>query len=244
MKVFEGYKLVVVDYPISLMHDPVVASLMGKVFHIKYETYGQVHAPGVIPVDKADFYATHLILCQESATGLTPIFAYRSVSWERCLEHRQEFPALSVVQQDGNEVLTQEMKLIMDQYQDCPRAISWDSAWAQDPNVRVGKTAEQKEQLREITMAIGCLHHQAMDIPHMVTLGTLKVKTDVFFHLMGLRPLVPQQKFAYSAQFGSEVEVYHGVGFSEQAMACAQKYQALWDQRIEYSGLVEKKKVA
>lgn len=244
MKNVEGYKLVVVDYPISLMLDPVVSALMGKVFHIKYETYGQVHAPGVIPVDKADFFATHLILCQESTDGLTPIFAYRSVTWERCLAHRQEFPALSVVQQDGNDVLTQKMKQVMELYKETPGSISWDSAWAQDPNVRVGKSAEQKEQLREITMAIGCLHHEAMDIPHMVTLGTLKVKTDVFFHTMGLRPLVDQQKFAYSAQFGSEVEVYHGVGFSPQAKACAEKYRAIWDQRVHYDGLSEKKKVA
>lgn len=244
MKKLEGFKLVVVDYPIGLMQDPVVASLMGRVFHIKYETYGQVHAPGVIPIDKADFFATHLILCQESAAGLTPIFAYRSVTWERCQAHRQEFPALSVVQQDGNTLLAQKMAQVMAEYQERPQAISWDSAWAQDPSVRVGKTSEQKEQLREITMAIGCLHHQAMDIPHMVTLGTLKVKTDVFFHLMGLRPLLDHQRFAYSAQFGSEVEVYHGVGFSEQAMACAEKYRALWEQRLQYDGLAEKKKAA
>ncbi len=244
MDILNGYRLVVIDHPIGLLMDPDVSSLLGKVFHIKYTTYGQVHAPGVIPIDKADFFATHLILCQEEASGLKPIFAYRSVTWEKCLLHRQAFPALSVVQQDGNAVLTKKMEEVMDLYRERPQSISWDSAWAQEPNVRVGKTAEQKEQLREMTMAIGCLHHQAMDIPHMVTLGTLKVKTDVFFQTMGLRPLVENQKFAYSAQFGSEVEVYHGIGFSAQAQACAEKYRALWDQRIQLDGYLEKKKAA
>jgi hypothetical protein len=239
----KAYRLVVIDYPISMFDNPFVSSLLGKVLKIKFETYGQVHAPGVIPADKADFFGTHLILCEEQG-GLNPIFAYRSVTLERCLQHRFEFPALTVARQDGSQGLLERIESLTEKYQPQGHKISWDSAWAQDASVRVSKTAEERELFRRITMAIGCLHHQNEGIDHMLTLGTLKVKTDVLFNLMGLAPVLPDAKFSYSGQFGSEVEVYGGDSFSLAAKSAAEEFRGLWSNRLAFSGMQQTKKVA
>ena len=241
----KDYRLVVVDSPMSIFADQELSQLMGKVFQIKFASYNEVHAHGVIPADKSDFFGTHLIVCQEEGGKLEPIFAYRSVSWARCEQHHFEFPAWSVVRQDASTEHQKSMGQLLGRYAYGKERISWDSAWAQDPLLRTSKSPEQKNEFRQITMAVGCLHHLRAGITHMVTLGTLKVKTDVFFANMGLAPLIPQGKFAYSAQFGSEVEIYHGDQFSPFALECADRYQSLWDNRLVFDGSQAKpKKVA
>jgi hypothetical protein len=235
-------KVVIIDYPILAMADSICAVLMGKIFKMKFDGYAATYNDKIIPIDKTDFFGTHIALCEETKDGvLEPIFAYRSVSLARCNEFALEFPALYMMKNDGHPSCVEDINKIIANEKDLS-SISYDSSWAQDLTYRFSSNPEIKETLREIMTTVIVMHHKEFKIPHMITCGVVKVKTDRFFLSIGLKKLNENAHFIENGMTKEECVVFYTKEFSFEAKSLAKKYETLWNSKMVIDPTAVKKK--
>lgn len=230
------YQLVVIDYPVYALDDAFTQSLLGKALKLKIEGYNSTYTERVFPFDKADFFGTHLIFCEEVDGELIPIFFYKSAPYDRCLKHNFEFPAYTCVKTDGHPSLVSDISKLIEQVNK-PELISFDSSWAQNINYRFSGDNGLKERLREIMMMVIVMHHQEFKLPHMLCTGVVKVKTDQFFLRIGMQKLNEHAHHNEYFMDGTEMVIFYANSFSEEAMQNAEKHKNLWNKKLVVDGL-------
>ena len=232
------FKIVIIDYPIYIMEEQLCSTLLGKVLHMKHLGYRATYGENVLPMDKSDFFSTHILFCEEKNDEFIPIIAYKSTSLDRCLFNNFEFPALTLMKSDGHPSCLQKVKEILSGI-DKPSEISFDSSWAQNLEYRFSKNSEIKNTLREISMMFGVNHHEEYNIPHMMTCGAVKVKTDLFFLNIGLSKLNEEALFKQKSLNNEDAYIFYNTNklFSLEAIRMSKKYKALWDNKLVISGV-------
>jgi hypothetical protein len=230
------FRVVVIDYPINILDDKMCASLFSKTLHMKRLGYQVTYGDSAMPMDKSDFFSTHIIFCEEKDDELIPIIAYKATNYDRCLFHSFEFPATSLMKSDGHPSCVEKIDEILSSIKD-PSKISFDSCWAQNLEYRFSSNSELKNILREITMMFAVKHHQEFGIPHMMTCGVVKVKTDQFFLRIGLNKLNEHALFKQKNLNDEDVVIFYNDQFSLEARSMAKKYAGLWEDKLMIDGL-------
>jgi hypothetical protein len=230
------YKVVIIDHPISVMDDPMCANLLGKSLKMKFDGYRNTYGDNVLPMDKADFFGTHITFCEETETGLIPIFAYKSTPYARCLDYGFEFPGIALMKSDGDPSCVRDLLKIIEKVGD-PKLISYDSSWAQNLDYRFTDNVKLKEELREIMMMVIVKHHEEFNIPHMVTCGVVKVKTDQFFLKIGLNKLNDRSTFSQKSINGDDAVIFYNNTFSSLAFEMKKKHEHLWKDKLVIDGI-------
>lgn len=234
------FKMVIIDYPIYTLDNLLCATLFGKALKMKFEGYAFTYSDRVLPMDKSDFFGTHIIFCEDVDNTLIPIVACKSVSLDRCLKYNVEFPIISTIKYDSHPSCVGEINKIINDVRD-PALISYDSSWAQNLNYRFSAKPEFKEMLREVMMMIIVMHHKEYKIPHMLTCGAVKVKTDQFFLSVGLKKLNEHSHFNQKNLNDEETVIFYTDSFSLEAHRMSKKHQDLWDQKLVINGFAEHK---
>jgi hypothetical protein len=230
------YQMVVIDYPIFGLNDPFVQQVLGNSFKMKIDGYNSTYTESVLPFDKSDFFGTHLIFCEEVKDELIPIFSYKSAPYDRCLKHSFEFPALTSVKNDAHPSVAKVIKDIISSVKN-PETVSFDSAWAQNLNYRFNNDHGLKERLREIMMMVIVKHHQDFNLPHMITCGVAKVKTDQFFLRIGLNEVNEHAHYNQKSMDNEELVIFYNDHFSSEALVNAEKYDYIWKKRLVIDGI-------
>lgn len=234
------YRVVIVDHPVNILDDSTCSTLLGKAYKMKYEGYHTTYGDTVLPMDKADFFGTHIMFCEEAADGeLTPIFAYKATPLDRCQKYKFEFPAISVMKSDGHSSCLTEIEKIIQEAGD-PALVSYDSSWAQNLDYRFSDNKHIKEELREIMTMVIVKHHEEFNIPHMITCGATKVKTDQFFLKIGLNILNENSTFIQKSLNNEEAVIFYTKEFSPWAYEMAKKHEGLWNSKLLIDGLSAK----
>jgi len=192
--------------------------------------------PDVVPFDKTDFVGTHVTLCIENKKVFTPIFTYKTISYDRCLKHVIEFPGLSLMKSDGDPSCVAKIETILLENHLYPHHVVFDSGWAQDVHVRFAKDAALKNALREIFIGCVVLQHQENDNTEVLGCGGKKVKTNLVLESMGFVPLGEHSTFFQSSLFGCEAVFFHCNQFSPFALACAVKAKQMWQEKLLIDG--------
>ncbi len=227
-------QIVVLEDLKDVWTDPDVRELYCDLMQIKFDGYGAVYGDNVVSSDKADFFGTHLLVCQKGIR-LKPIYGYKSVSLDKSKEFHLTFPALSLVQADGHKECLDELQRIIKAAQLKGENLSFDYSWAQDTSIKEIRTKEMAQLFRDITMAVGVSHHRDYGINHMITCGVVKVKTDLFFEKMGLKKISSRSEFPQKDLNDNNVHIFHTSKFSDYAYEMAAKYSDLWENRINIS---------
>jgi hypothetical protein len=235
------FRVIIIDYPIYGLEDPFCAKLLGRALKMKHEGYVATYGDNSLPMDKTDFFATHLLLCEEKDDDLWPVIAYKSVSFDRCLFYGAEFPGTSLMKSDGHPSCVAEIDRII-AAADSPGTISFDSSWAQALSYRFSGNAPMKRWLREVVTMMAVRHHEDYGLPHFFTCGVVQVHTDQFFRELGLRELNDRAHFFQKNLNGAEAVIFYNDRFSPEAHALASKHQALWDARLEIKGLDQRER--
>ena len=230
------FKVVVIDYPVYTLGDTLCATLLGSSLQMKIDGYMATYSEKVLPMDKSDFFGTHLIFCEEVNDEFIPIFSYKATPYDRCLKHQYEFPAFSSVKIDAHPSCTQSIQDIINKV-DKPELISFDSSWAQNLNYRFSQNIELKNKLKEIMMMVLVMHHIEFNIPHMITCGVVKVKTDQFFLRLGLKKLNDHANYKQISMDDEELVIFYNDHFSDEAYFLAEKYRNLWDNKLVINGM-------
>ena len=229
------FKVVIVDFPIFVLDNVFCSTILGKSLKMKYVGYHATYGDNILPMDKSDFFGTHIIFCEELDNELIPIFAYKSTSLDRCLDYSFEFPGLSLMKADGDPSCVMAINKIIDEVNN-PTLISFDSSWAQNLDYRFSNDPSVKTTLREIMMMVIVKHHEDFNIPHMITCGAVKVKTDQFFLRIGLNKLNDSAHFYQKGLKNEEAVIFYNRSFSIEAQAMSKKHQNLWDNKLVIDG--------
>lgn len=238
----KNYRVVIIDYPIYLLDDPFCSQVLGKAMKMKADGYSVTYSDRVLPFDKADFFGTHILFCEEMENSLTPVFAYKSTPYDRCLKHYYDFPAFSLMKNNLNPSCLVSLNKIIESA-GSPELVSFDSSWAQNLDYRFSQDKEIKENLREIMMMVIVKHHEDFQIPHMITCGAVKVKTDQFFHRIGLKELNEHARFKEKGMDDAEGVIFYNNSFSEEAIRMADKHKDLWDKKLVIDGRASREKL-
>ena len=241
---FHRFKVVMIDYPVLCLDDPLVSGLLGQVLNMKYKGYASTYDDSVLPMDQTDFFATHLILCEEVLDDLIPVIAYKSISYDRCLKHGVEFPALALMKTDGQLEAVKAVEKLLSSVQD-PYKISYEGSCAQNLIYRNSKEEGLKEKIRELLTMILVQHHQEFGIPHMLICGIPRVGTDRLLERMGLLRINSHAEFEQSNLKKEPAVLLYKEGFNEYAESVARKYIKIWNEKSIYSKhQVRKKSIA
>ncbi|MGZ7068734.1 MAG: hypothetical protein ACXVHT_10550, partial [Methanobacterium sp.] len=119
-----------------------------------------------------------------------------------------------------------------------------DSSWAQNLDYRFSKDSQLKNGLREITMMFIVKHHEEFNLPHMMTCGAVKVKTDQFFLRVGLDKLDMNAAFKQKNLNNEDAIIFYNNQFSNEALSMAKKYERLWDNKLVISGVEFSKRIS
>lgn len=79
-------------------------------------------------------------------------------------------------------------------------------------------------------------HHEEFNIPHMVTCGVVKVKTDQFFLKIGLTKLNENAHFIQKNLHNEEAVIFYNNSFSTIATAMGEKHKKLWEDKLVIDG--------
>lgn len=241
---FHRFKVVIIDYPVLCLDDPFVSSLLGRTLKMKYEGYASTYDDSVLPMDQTDFFATHLILCEEVYDKLIPVIAYKSISYERCLKHKVEFPALALMKTDGQLEAAKAVENLLLSVGD-PHKISYEASCAQNLSYRNSKEEGLKETIRELLTMMLVQHHHEFSIPHMLICGIPRVGTDLLLQKMGLSKINTYAEFKQSNLNKEPAVLLYREGFNNYAEAVAKKHIKIWDKRLFHSkDQVQKKPIA
>jgi len=218
-----------------------VRGLYSDLMQIKLDGYGSVYGENVISSDKADFFGTHLLIC-EKGLRLRPLLGYKSVTVDKCAGFHMKFPARTLVEADGHEECLSELDGIIQNAESKDENISFDYSWAQCVELKKDRSPETASLLRDLTMAVGVNHHNDYNIPHMLACGVVKVKTDQFFDKMGLNKISSKSLFPQKDLNGEPVHIFHSNRFSDYANTMADKYYDLWNNRLIFSNTIKNNK--
>ena len=211
-----------------------VRDLYCDMMKLKLDGYGAVYGDNVISADKADFFGTHLIVCQKGLR-LKPLFGYKSVTLKKCNEFLYKFPALSLVSSDAEPECLKELENILERAKKNNQSISFDYSWAQDPSIKATRSESMAKMFRDLVMVLVVNHHKDYEIDEMITCGVAKVRTDQFFDRMGFSKISNKSLFSQADLNGDDVHVFHTKTYSEYANQVAKEYKELWDSRLEFS---------
>jgi hypothetical protein len=214
----KNYRVVVIDYPVFVLDDQRCATVLGKTLQMKNLGYRSTYGENVLPMDKTDFFSTHIILCEEKKDELIPILAYKATPY------------------DGHPSCVDKIHEILSSIKD-PSNISFDSSWAQNLEYRFSGDSNLKNELREITMMLIVKHHEEFNLAHMMTCGVVKVKTDQFFLKIGLDKLNENALFKQKSINNEDVVIFYNNSFSYEAVNMAKKHKNLWENKLMISGL-------
>jgi hypothetical protein len=230
----EDLQIVVIEDLKDFWHDPDVRQLYCDMMQVKFTGYGSVYGENVISTDKVDFFGTHLMVCKKGIR-LKPLFGYKSVTYNKCVEYNTKFPALGLVSTDAEQECLEELNRILSTATECNKSISFDYSWAQDPSIKNIRSPEMAQFFRDLVMVMVVNHHKDYEIDEMITCGVVKVKTDLFFEKMGFSKISNRSLFSQKDLNGEKVHIFHTEKYSDYAYDVAEKHKDLWANRISLS---------
>lgn len=229
-----GFRVVLLERPWDFWQDKSIRQLFTSVVALKKTGYGAEYPDWVLPVDGSDYYASHIMVCREAGSTLSPVMAYRSVPLDEANSHRSSFGGLSL----ARSVASHEHELaVAREVERCAlsgRRISYDSSWTIDPELR--KDEASTRYLRDLMKAIHVLHHLDSGVQEIIAGGATRFKMEKLYQFWGYRELSldgrvlpPLNLPTYNNE---EVIVFHLRQFAELALAHAKKFESEWKARL------------
>jgi hypothetical protein len=239
-------KFVILDCAFENWTDKAVPEMLARIISLKKRGYQAEYKPGVLPVDTSDFIGTHLAVCKETAEGLIPIMAYRSITKSRCQKYNLSFSPLQLMRACNALEHEKAVQLFMQQSDFKKEEISYDASWTIDPEVR--KDKEYTKKLQELMMATHVLYHLNEHIPRIIAGGVVRFKMYRFYQFWGYRPFMSGniELPAIKVPFVHDelTQFFMLSAFSKEALELADSYRKFWDTRVIIGGNTDVKKAA
>lgn len=231
-------KIVVLDCPYDTVNDPLTRELLGKIAQFKINSYLDDWSYGVLPLDAGDFIGVHLLLCQDSGSGLEIVAGFKMLTHDRCREFGLEFPAFHALNgTQGTQPHHHAIERVVSAADRRGQSVGYLCSWAVRPDAKKSRTLARF--CRDITTALIVKGCESQNVPYAIAYGVQRLRVDRYHESLGFKPLTLDGKslpvFTSRSYMGEALTtaLVDASSFSEEARQIAAEYQDLWDARIE-----------
>lgn len=230
----ERLRLVVMESPYDSWNHPLTEPLFGKMVGLKIKGYGRVYPYGVLAVDTTDLISDHLLICEETESGLSPLFGNKSVPLTKCELHNLPFSGLSVVEESNAPLHVQAMKRIIAD----SKKNGVDLRYAGSMTIHPDETGNKEWSLtlRELFTTLYVRFYQSLQKAEVITGATLRFKVQNYTGWLGHQLIehngAPLGAVQVAHLAKEEVLWTHLKAFTPEAQMTAQKWDHLWQNRI------------
>lgn len=238
--------VVILECPYITLSQQNGREIFSNMMNVKIKGYASVHDDKVMPVDTTDFIATHMIVADKRAPFEKIYMSYKSTSYKMCDRYSLPFPFMTMLKNHAPTECFSKMEEIMKSCREKNEDLSYDTGWTINPEIRGDK--EFQSILKDLITLFVVNHHNDYRIPHWVTLGICKVKTDQYFLKMGLEEISTNSILLHPFLHNTDARAVISMNgkYTDFVFETAKKYQFLWDNRIVISSkdLIEAEKAA
>jgi hypothetical protein len=234
-----GIRIVVLDRVFDYWMDPKIREFFGDVLALRFEGYGQEYPRHVIPADNSDYFATHIVTCEEYSDGkLIPISSYKMVSMKRCQEFKREFVGMQVPKEAGARDHLDAVASIMASCEEKKIDLGYCCSWTIRPRIR--KNEILTKLIRNMVYSSHSNWQKEAQVPEMVIAGVQKFKADIYQESIGYKKFQINGRvldtFGHTDLAQEQVFMLHMTEFSEYCKSMAARYQSYWDDRLVLGG--------
>ena len=230
--------MVELDCPREIWENSQVREFLGDVLDLRFRGYAQEYGAKIIPADVSDFFATHIVTCQELPNGvLRPISSYKMVSVKRCREFGRAFSGLSVCENSGAPSHAESVRSIMEECDSLRRNLGYCYSWTIDPSIRKDEVLTQL--VRNLVYATHKGWQEENNVPEMVIAGVVRFKVDRYQESIGYQRILDSNgdELAHFPHFElnrEPVTLLHMKKHSDHCLEMVKKYAHFWNERLIY----------
>lgn len=241
------FQLVILDSPIENWSDPAVQNFFNKMVTLKKKGYESCYPQGVLPVDTSDFFASHVLLCEKTASNeLIPVMGYKTISLSKCIQFNQNFPGLSLVQSARMPNHVEVVQNIIEKCTQNKKELAYLGSWTVDPEFK--RRCPEDIHLRSAFIIFYNLFYQERSVAEVIIGGTLRFKTENLFSELGHLPLARNEEILpniYVTHLVKEpVQVMHAQRFLRPPTLQTRMWEEVWENRLVLSPVYAKLKPA
>jgi hypothetical protein len=232
------YQFVLLRSPYELMGLNMVSELFPKIIKFKTDGYRQEYGQFVLPFDSSDFVASHLLLCEKKKGGsLEPVLGFKSVTLEKCDQHRIHFPMLNMLDgEDLNIIYRLTIKSLIDKYRlsGAGDKIAYNGSFTISPKLREDR--ELMKHLWDVTFSLLTNYYINYDIDHVVAICATKFKVDKKKELRGWNYIEGEhgilKPYVCKSFFDAPAVPMELTNIKIKGKECAEKFKSMWEDRL------------
>lgn len=232
-------RIVVLDLPYFIWEQQGTQDIFCEMVRLKRAGYGPEYPSNVLAVDGSDFIATHFLVCEDLGGGkYRALTGYKAVSFDRCKTHHVVFPALAMFRSSNAPLHERVLAEIAEDCTSKRMPLEYIGSWTVDPGARDG--AKDFDVIKEIVLSIEVLRHDGYTAFRTVTGAVVRFKIGRIHEFLGFEPFMLNNQVLppISAAFveGEQVAMNYMKSFTPGAKAMAEKWRAMWEDRLVVGG--------
>lgn len=237
----KNIRIVVIESPYdTYQHSKEVRDIMARTWKLKLDGYKSHYPYGIMPISDIDYFANHVIICEDIQGELMPFAASKSITTNKCRELGIDFPIFEHMFKGCETTYPKHFEATqkwVSKLVSKGENVGYNASWSMCPRVMLD--SELKLLAREVSMAMYYFYYSSNGIKNIITSASKQFKVDRIQTEMGFNFLKYELETleAYPAKSFKEAEFYimhltngaFPAAFVEKAMTM----KNLWDERLQ-----------
>jgi len=239
------YKVVIIRSIYDTIKNDVVRDIIPKLIEFKIDGYSKEYPKNVLPFDASDFVATHLLLCKINPdSSLDPVLGFKSVTLEKCDDHKFEFPMLSLFNNDKSAIETRnklESLIAHHRSNGTSSQLAYNCSFTIKPSLRQNK--ELMKYLWDITFSLLTNYYIEYNINNILALCATKFNIHKKKEQLGWEYLKSEQNknfikpFATPSFYNAEVVPMILKDPLTSSLESSLKFKNMWDSKLVFEAI-------
>lgn len=232
-------KVVVIESPYDSYQDSKeVRELMARVWKLKLDGYKSHYPYGIMPISDVDYFANHVVICEEVQGELMPFAASKSITTQKCREVGIDFPIFEHMFKGCEKTYAAHFEATQKwvaRKEAKGENVGYNASWSMCPRVQLDP--EIKLFAREVSMAMYYYYYSSNNIPNIITSASKQFKVDRIQKEMGFdylaNELAPLDSYPAKSFKDAHFYIMHleNGAFPAEFATKAQAMKSFWDER-------------
>lgn len=237
-------RVAIVDSPYDSFQDSKeIRELMGRLWKLKLDGYKSHYPYGIMPISDVDYFANHIVICEEIQGELLPFASFKSITVARCRQVGIEFPIFDHMFRGCEREAATHYEATKEWVRstiDSGRSVGYNASWTMCP--RVSLDPELKLFMRELSTAMFYFYYTSQKVDNIIASASKTFKVNRLKEYMGFKYLssAGEDLDAYPAKTfgGAPFYIMHLAkeDYPEQFIESSMKLKNFWDDRLELGG--------
>lgn len=243
----KNIRVVVIESPYdTYQSSKEVRDIMARTWKLKLDGYKSHYPYGIMPISDVDYFANHVVICEEIQGELMPFAASKSITTDKCRELGIDFPIFEHMFKGCEKTYPKHFEATQKwvaRKVSKGENVGYNASWSMCP--RVMQDSELKLLAREVSMAMYYFYYNSNGIKNIITSASKQFKVDRIQTEMGFdflkNELEPLE--AYPAKSFKDAEFYimhlSNGAFPPAFVEKALTLKSLWDDRLQLKAVQE-----